>query len=265
VEGVERRVRKAEQGSNVVRYLGNGVFAHWHGLQLVRLGPGEPHSPLVELQLVVDFEQVQSQLSRIPACLRNDETALQLVAALLDPVVGDDVALLAPLYLLQLQVHTLLVTQATKEGDNADGLKHKPVGIVLPGQHKLLQYSVIKDSVLLHIIVEAFDEKSESGQVLQLGIVLPLEDAVETRVNSPQRRRRHFPVQAQKLEIVGEEFFTRLTSFEVEVAAEIDKLGPGSLILFTTFGIRKLLEDILVRNDNCHRCSGEFSTASTVC
>jgi len=257
VEGVERRVRKAEEGSNVVRYLGNGVFAHWDGLQLVRLGPGEPDSPLVELQLVVDFEQVKSQLSRIPACLRNDESGLQLVTPLLHPLVCDDVAVLASLNLLQHQVHTLLVTQATKEGHNADGLPHKPVGVVLPRQHKLLQHSIVKDGGLrFHIIVEAFDEKSEPGQVLQLGIVLPLEDAVERGVHSPQRRRRHFLVKAQELEIVGEEFFTRLTSFEVEVAAEIDKLGPGSLILFTTFGIRKLLEDILVRNDSCHRCSG---------
>ncbi len=91
-----------------------------------------------------------------------------------------------------------------------------------------------------------FDEKSQSGQVLQLRIVFPLENAVETRVNSPQRRRRHFPLQAKKIEVVGEEFFTRLTSFEVEVAAEINKLGPCPLVLFTTLGIRKLLEHVLV-------------------
>ncbi|MFN9901959.1 MAG: hypothetical protein ACK55Z_24900, partial [bacterium] len=62
-----------------MRYLGNGVFAHWDGLELVRLGPGEPHSPLEKLQLVVDFEEVTSQLVRIPASLRNDESGLQLV------------------------------------------------------------------------------------------------------------------------------------------------------------------------------------------
>ncbi len=129
----------------------------------------------MELQLIVDFEEVESQLSRIPACLRNDELALQLVTALLDPVVGDDVPLLASLNLLQLQVHTLLVAQTTKEGHNADGLSHKPVGAVPPGQHKLLQHSIIKDGGLLfHIIVEAFDEKSQSGQVLQLRIVFLL-------------------------------------------------------------------------------------------
>ncbi len=240
-------VGKAEQGSNVVGYLGNSVFAHWHGFELVRLGSGEPHSPLVVLQLIVDFEEIESHLSRIPACLRNDEPALQLVTALIDPVVGDDVALLASLYLLQLQVHTLLPAQATKEGHNADGLSHKPVGVVPPGHHKLLQHSIIKDGGLLfHIFVEAFDEKSQSGQLLQLRIVFPLENAVDTRVNSPQRRRRHFPLQAQILEVVGEDFFTRLTSFEVEVAAEINKLGPCSLVLFTTLGIRKLLEHIMV-------------------
>ncbi len=160
-------------------YLGDSVSAHWDGFQLVRLGLGEPDSPLVELELVVDFEEVESQLSRIPACLRNNEPALQLVTSLLDPVVGDNVPLLTSLNLLQLQVHTLLVVQTTKEGDNADGLSHKLVGAVPPGQHKLLQHSIIKDGGLLfHIIVEAFGEKGQSGQVLQPGIVFPFENAV---------------------------------------------------------------------------------------
>jgi hypothetical protein len=78
--------------------------------------------------------------------------------------VRDDVALLDSLYLLQLQVHTLLQAEAIKEGHNADGLTHKPVGAVPPGHHKLLQQSIIKDGGLLfHIFVEAFDEKSQSG------------------------------------------------------------------------------------------------------
>jgi hypothetical protein len=186
VERIQRRVGKAEQGSNVVWYLRKGVSANWHAFEVVRLGPGEPHSPLVVLQLIVNFEEVESQLSRIPACLRNDEPALQLVTALLDPVVGDDVPLLASLYLLQLQVHTLLQAQATKEGHNADGLTHKPVGVVPPGHHKLLQHSIIKGGLLFHIFIEAFDEMSQSGQLLQLRIVFPLENAVEKRVNSPQ-------------------------------------------------------------------------------
>ena len=55
-------------------------------------------------------------------------------------------------------------------------------------RHKLLQQSIIKDGGLLfHILVETFDEKSQSGQLLQLCIVFPLVNALETRVNSPQR------------------------------------------------------------------------------
>ncbi len=73
-----------------------------------------------------------------------------------------------------------------------------------------------------------------------------MKNAVETQVNSPQRRRRHFPLQTQKLEVVADDFFTRLTSFEVEVPAEIHKLGPCSLVLFPTHWIGKLLENVVV-------------------
>jgi hypothetical protein len=42
------------------------------------------------------------------------------------------------------------------------------VGVVPPGHHELLQQSIIKDGGLLfQILVEAFDEKSQSGQPKQ--------------------------------------------------------------------------------------------------
>ncbi len=74
-----KRVRQAEQGSNVVGQLCKCVSPHWLVFQHVRLWASKPHSSLVLLQLTVHFEEVESELSCIAACLRHDEPALKLV------------------------------------------------------------------------------------------------------------------------------------------------------------------------------------------
>ncbi len=51
---------------------------------------------------------------------------------------------------------------------------------------------------------------------------------------------------------------------KVKVTAEINKLGPCSMVLFPTHWIVKLLENVVVCNNSCHRSNGELSTVSCV-
>ncbi len=56
------------------------------------------------------------------------------------------------------------------------------------------------------------------------------------------------------LEVFAEEIFSRLTSLQVEIAAELHELAPLSFILLLTRFVGKLEKDVVVRNNGRH-CS----------
>jgi len=56
---VERRVREAEEAGDLVGQFRHHVFAHRLVLDAIRPYPSIPHSTLIVLQLVVDFEEIE--------------------------------------------------------------------------------------------------------------------------------------------------------------------------------------------------------------